>query len=924
MTDQIISASIINNTLDVKYRKTVGFNLTNPFLPNLTNNLPVVVDNEGNILVAGTELNSQTYDMNFAIYKFNNSGKPISSFGNSGKIIQDISGNSFDTVNDMKIDSNNNIYVFGTYQSIGSDDIKNAIVKYNSSGNIVTAFGNNGISYIDIQDDTGYLVMGRNFIYTIYSSGNVYLYNLSGMYVSNYNISNLSNSKVLYDNKTNKILNVYSNNTQNIYFDEYDNYGVKTTTSYQLDYNIENEIYYTQNNNGNIFILVRDTNFDDDAQERLFHLIKFTNISNPQPDFDSKIDDTTNYIYTSSASRTIIINSDNNSNTYLLYSNNVDNIWVYKYDNIGKVVATFNNNIGYINIVIPNQIYIFNNITFNIYENNLYIDCLKMTSTGNIQSFFEIQNYNINGIINTNFGTNGIFSNIPINIISEPVDMILDNNNNIIIGGSTFYDKFDFAVMKCDQYGNLIKSFGNDGSFHLDICGNSLDTLYNLVLSSDGTYFVMIGTYTTNNNTNIVLVQSDMNGQTITYHYITYQDINIDEILSVNIFINNNNNNYNYNNNNNIYIIFNDNQNNNYITSYNFNTKIQTDKFQLNNSNIPTLCINNSNIYILDYQIIKNEYNITIQNIVDGELQNIINLNLYYNNINNIISILNTSDINNNLYILVNLNVNGNKQFILFRFIYRLLKDFITKKFILDNTFNNSGYINNNNYITNSLIQSDSLSKEINNIFSNNLTTKKILCDSELYITIGGSYSTDLCGNNICLFKIDYNGIINYVTNSKKILNTTKTPYNDGINKNYSQNNSVNSILYSFTNNIFGDIIVSYYIYGNFINYINNCNFIKLDKNLVYIKDGLTDTKKLKISTDNININIPIISIPNILIDSTNNIYNIFYNMVNYPNDKLYSIAFDSSNDRTFYIYKDTFRLNNLTQNLIPLLTYNK
>lgn len=46
--------------------------------------------------------------------------------------------------------------------------------------------------------------------------------------------------------------------------------------------------------------------------------------------------------------------------------------------------------------------------------------------------------------------------------------------------------------------------------------------------------------------------------------------------------------------------------------------------------------------------------------------------------------------------------------------------------------------------------------------------------------------------------------------------------------------------------------------------------------------------------------------------------------MANYPNDKLYSIAFNSSYDNTFYIYKDTFRLSNLTQNLIPILTYKK
>ena len=204
------------------------------------------------------------------------------------------------------------------------------------------------------------------------------------------------------------------------------------------------------------------------------------------------------------------------------------------------------------------------------------------------------------------------------------------------------------------------------------------------------------------------------------------------------------------------------------------------------------------------------------------------------------------------------------------------------------------------------------------------MITKKILCDSELYITIGGSYSTDVCGNSICLFKITNDGIINYVSNSRKFLNNI-TPYNDGTIEDYSQNNSVNLILYSFINNIFGDIIVSYYIYGNFMNYINNCNFIKLDKNLVYTENESPDEATiLKIIHGGSIVYIPIVSIPNILIDLNNNIYNIFYNMANYPNDQLYSIAFNSSYDNTFYIYKDTFRLSNLTQNLIPILTYKK
>ena len=109
------------------------------------------------------------------------------------------------------------------------------------------------------------------------------------------------------------------------------------------------------------------------------------------------------------------------------------------------------------------------------------------------------------------------------------------------------------------------------------------------------------------------------------------------------------------------------------------------------------------------------------------------------------------------------------------------------------------------------------------------------------------------------------------------------------------------------------------------MNYINNCNFIKLDKNLVYTENESPDEATiLKIIHGGSIVYIPIVSIPNILIDLNNNIYNIFYNMANYPNDQLYSIAFNSSYDNTFYIYKDTFRLSNLTQNLIPILTYKK
>ena len=130
------------------------------------------LDNIGNIYIAGL---SNENDGDFAVIKLTPVGDLDPSFGANGKVVIDISGNSVDVARSLQLDNIGNIYVAGSsYENYSSDF---AVIKLDPNGVLVTSFGANGKVIIDFSgnsDDEGYSLQ-LDKLGNIYVAGSSYL-----------------------------------------------------------------------------------------------------------------------------------------------------------------------------------------------------------------------------------------------------------------------------------------------------------------------------------------------------------------------------------------------------------------------------------------------------------------------------------------------------------------------------------------------------------------------------------------------------------------------------------------------------------------------------------------------------------------------------------------------------------------------------
>ncbi len=97
----------------------------------------IALDSEANLYIAGYSGGAG------AVWKLDSTGKPVNEFGRSGQVT--FSQNSNETrVNDLTIDGNNAIYVTGN-QYVGGAGNEMLLLKYDSQGNLVQDFGQQGV-----------------------------------------------------------------------------------------------------------------------------------------------------------------------------------------------------------------------------------------------------------------------------------------------------------------------------------------------------------------------------------------------------------------------------------------------------------------------------------------------------------------------------------------------------------------------------------------------------------------------------------------------------------------------------------------------------------------------------------------------------------------------------------------------------------
>lgn len=119
----------------------------------------VSIDDEGSIYVAGDEVRGTSGNRDWVVRKYKSDGNLDNNWGNGGEVVYD-SGSSSDYAYTVAIDSNRNIYVGGNtayYNSI--------IRKYNSSGNLDTAWGSQGTVIFSTENGLRYCTGGDFCVY---------------------------------------------------------------------------------------------------------------------------------------------------------------------------------------------------------------------------------------------------------------------------------------------------------------------------------------------------------------------------------------------------------------------------------------------------------------------------------------------------------------------------------------------------------------------------------------------------------------------------------------------------------------------------------------------------------------------------------------------------------------------------------------
>jgi len=100
----------------------------------------IKIDSSGHIIVAGQSAGGMS------IARFNSNGSLDTSFGTNGVVVY---SSAISDAYDLVIDSNNNILVAGVVGEFAPVKILMAIWKYDITGNPVTSFGNNGLAKFD-------------------------------------------------------------------------------------------------------------------------------------------------------------------------------------------------------------------------------------------------------------------------------------------------------------------------------------------------------------------------------------------------------------------------------------------------------------------------------------------------------------------------------------------------------------------------------------------------------------------------------------------------------------------------------------------------------------------------------------------------------------------------------------------------------
>jgi len=134
----------------------------------------------------------------------------------------------------------------------------------------------------------------------------------------------------------------------------------------------------------------------------------------------------------------------------------------------------------------------------------------KLIVAGSSNKDFALARYNLDGTLDSGFGTNGLVTTDFAGNYDIGSSLIQQTDGKLLLAGSS---NGDFALVRYNLDGSLDTSFGGDGKVTTDFAG-SYDQGYNLIQQTDGKLLLagVSGTGNTNSNYNFALARYNDDG----------------------------------------------------------------------------------------------------------------------------------------------------------------------------------------------------------------------------------------------------------------------------------------------------------------------------------------------------------------------------------------------------------------------------
>jgi uncharacterized delta-60 repeat protein len=532
----------------------------------------IAIDVNGNIVVGGYQEDVNDYEnFDFALARYKPNGILDTTFGSGGKVITNFPPKS-SLIYSIAIDSNGKIVVGGII-SIPAFTNNACLARYNSNGNLDTTFGSGGkvqigfpgmfnSLYSIVIDTNGNIVVGgiqinvstisdainnnSNFFLARYTSGGsvdtTFGLGGTGIVTTDFVGKPDSINSIAIDLNGNIVVGGYatnSNNTTDFALARYTSGGNVDTTfgppgsggKLTTDFNSRNDriqsIVIDENNNIVVGGYTTNSNNTDFALARYTSggILDTTFGSEGKIITDFTGDDRINSIVIDSHGKIVVggisgndfalaryFGDDDYQNKFIMKINGGTLDRTFGSDGTGKVMTYFNLSGILSTSINPNP-------------DDFYISSIAIDSTGKIvvggyslvSGFggytlfvFILSRYTSDGNLDLSFGSNGKgFVYKQFSIYSILFSMVIDRNNNIVVGG---FSGSDFALARYTSGGELDDTFGEvntsgnrKGFVTTDFNGGidsinsiAIDTIGNIVVGGNSGTDFALARYTSN------------------------------------------------------------------------------------------------------------------------------------------------------------------------------------------------------------------------------------------------------------------------------------------------------------------------------------------------------------------------------------------------------------------------------------------